>query len=115
MHFGSLEPTGYGDVGCKLTLLFLILVQAAPLDSTASTVPQRCGAGRSANDEIVVCVRRREGVSPYRINQPPAQQTDIPKAKVQLADGVSVSAVTEQADVGGFPSNRVMVRLKFKF
>ena len=39
----------------------------------------------------------------------------MPKAQVRLAPGVSASAETDQADVGGFPSNRMLVRLKFKF
>jgi hypothetical protein len=34
---------------------------------------------------------------------------------VQIAPGVSAAAETEQADVGGFPSNRFLVRFKIKF
>ncbi len=103
---------------CDLPLLFLLMSQAispAPPERISLTVPAPCEAERSVNDEIVVCVRRPDGVSPYRINQSAGPQPQVPKAEVQLANGVSASAETEQADVGGFPSNRVMVRLKFKF
>jgi hypothetical protein len=68
-----------------------------------------------ANDEIVVCARRPAGPHPYRINQPPAAQSSPSKAEVQIAAGVTATAVTEQADVGGFPSNRFLVRFKIKF
>ena len=34
---------------------------------------------------------------------------------MQLDQGLSASAETESYDVGGFPSNRLMVRLKIKF
>jgi hypothetical protein len=99
----------------KLHLLVLVAVQAAASAAPLRidlTVPPPCGAQRAASDEIVVCAN---GSSPYRINQQPARQPDLPKAEVQIADGVLASADTEQADVGGFPSNRVVVRLKFKF
>jgi hypothetical protein len=39
----------------------------------------------------------------------------IPRADAQLSDGVSASADTEDYDVGGRRSNRLMVRLKIKF
>ena len=101
-----------------MTLLFLIMAQAADpaaIDSTASVVPPRCGAERPLNGEIVVCGNRGERTSPYRINQPPAPQEGLPKAQMQIADGVSASAETEQQILGGWPSNRFMVRLKIKF
>ena len=90
-------------------------ISSAPPERISLTVPPPCEAERLFNDEIVVCVRRPQGVSPYRINQSPGPQPQVPNAEVQLANGVSVSAETEQAHIGGFPSNRVMVRLKFKF
>lgn len=103
---------------CNVPLLFLLMFQATgsvPPETIAPGVRPPCEAERSAGDEIVVCARRQEGPSPYRINQPPARQPELPKAQVQLADGVSAGAETEQADVGGFPSNRGMIRLKIKF
>jgi hypothetical protein len=112
------QPTAGRDAESGLALLLLIIVQAAsaaPLESTASAAAPRCEADRPVHEEIVVCAQRQEGSSPYRINQPPARKRGVPKAEVQLADGVAASAETEQADVGGFPSDRVMVRLKIKF
>ena len=90
-------------------------MQAATPEGAAVPIPPSCEARPAGNDEIVVCAGRRDGSSPYRISQPPARQSELPKAEVQIADGVSAGAETEQADVGGFPSNRVMVRLKIKF
>ena len=101
-----------------MPLLFLALAQAAssaPLERTAVTVPPPCEAERSVDGEIVVCAPRQEGLSPYRINPLPARQSGLPKAEVRLAKGVIASAETEQAMVGGFPSNRAVIRLKFKF
>ena len=103
---------------CKLALLFLVLAQAAssaPLEPTALAVAPPCEAQRSVDGEIVVCAPRPEGLSPYRITQLPARQAGIPKAQVRLAKGVIASAETEQAMVGGFPSNRAVIRIKFKF
>jgi hypothetical protein len=37
------------------------------------------------------------------------------KNEVSIANGVAVSAETENADVGGLASNRIMLRLKVKF
>jgi hypothetical protein len=34
---------------------------------------------------------------------------------VQIAPGVSAAAETEQANIIGFPSNRLLLRFKFKF
>ena len=53
--------------------------------------------------------------SPYRINQAVPRQLEPPKAELQLADGLTAAAETENVDVGGFPSNRLMVRFKIKF
>ena len=99
----------------KLHLLVLVAIQAAASAAPVRidlTVPPPCGAQKAASDEIVVCA---DGSSPYRIKQQPVRQPDLPKAEVQIAEGVQASADTEQADVGGFPSNRVVLRLKIKF
>ena len=96
-------------------LLVLVAIQAAASAAPVRidlTVPPPCGARRATNDEIVVCAK---GSNPYRIKQPPAPPSGLPKAQVQIAEGVQASADTEQADVSGFPSNRAVVRLKFKF
>ena len=90
-------------------------VTATPPEKIDLTIRQPCESQKSNDEEIVVCARRADGFSPYRINQPPPRQSDLPKAELQLADGVSAAAETENVDVGGFPSNRLMVRLKIKF
>ena len=59
----------------------------------------------------------RNGVSPYRLQEPEevAEGSALPDAEVKIADGVTADAATEQTDVGGFPSNRIMLGLKIKF
>jgi hypothetical protein len=101
-----------------VTLLLLLVAQAvgsAPAEQIVPAAAPRCRARASSNDEIVVCARRPDGPNPYRINQPPAAPSEPSKAEVQIARGVSAAAETEQADIGGFPSNRLLVRFKIKF
>ncbi len=98
-----------------MQLLFLVAAQAATgaaPERIDLTIPPPCGTARAAGDEIIVCA---PGSRPYRINQPAAGQSELPKAEVRIARGVRASAETEQVDVGGFPSNRVVIRLKFSF
>ena len=100
-----------------MSLLLLLAVQAvgsAPAEQIVPATAPRCEA-RASNDEIVVCARRPDGSNHYRIKQAPAADPGASKAEVQIARGVSAAAETEQADVGGFPSNRLLVRLKIKF
>ena len=77
------------------------------------TIPQPCQQVKT-DEEVVVCAKR--GENPYRLRElPPAKQQALPDAQVKIADGVSAGAETESADVGGFTSNRFMLRLKVKF
>ena len=91
-------------------------VSASPPERVDLTIPQPCAAQRSETDEVVVCANR-SGESPYRLSEvpEPAEGGALPKAEVKVAEGVSAGAETEKADVGGFSSNRAMVRLKVKF
>lgn len=101
-----------------MLLPVFVLAQAItspPPEKIDLTLPQPCETQESKEDEIVVCARRSDGFSPYRINQPMTRQSEPAKAELQLADGVNAAAETENASVGGFPSNRLMVRLKIKF
>jgi len=110
--------TAKAEVERKLPLILVALAQtitSVPPEKIDLTIPRPCETQKSNDDEIVVCARRNDGSSPYRVNQPMPQRSDIPKAEVQLADGVSLGAETENADVGGFSSNRLMARLKIKF
>jgi hypothetical protein len=102
-----------------MSLLLAAVLQAAgasPPERVDLTIPQSCAAQRPETDEVVVCAHRN-GESPYRLTDvpEPAEGEALPKAEVQVAEGVSVGAETEKADVGGFDSNRAMVRLKVKF
>ena len=102
-----------------MSLLLAAVLQAAgasPPERVDLTIPQSCAAQRPETDEVVVCAHRN-GESPYRLTDvpAPAEGEALPKAEVQVAEGVSVGAEMEKADVGGFDSNRAMVRLKVKF
>lgn len=102
----------------RLFPVILALFQAVtsiPPEKIDLTFPQPCRTQESTDSEVIVCGRRNDGSSPYRINQSSVRSTDIPKAEAQIADGVRMSAETENVDVGGTPSNRLMVRLKIKF
>ena len=101
-----------------MLLLIAALAQAvtsATPEKIDLTIPQPCRAQKSSDDEILVCARRDGELSPYRISRQPSRQSDVPKAELQIAGGVAASAEAESADVGGFTSNRAMVRLKIKF
>ncbi len=96
------------------------LVTASPVSEPADkidvTVLRPCKTQETVSNEIVVCARRADGLGPYRIKQlPPNAGSGVPRAEVTLAHGVVASADTERADVGGFPSNRLMVGIKIKF
>jgi hypothetical protein len=77
------------------------------------TVPQPCEPAKGG-EEVVVCANRN-GESPYRLKQPARKERGPAKAQVQVANGVTAGAETENVDVGGFPSNRFILRLKMKF
>jgi len=97
----------------------MILLLAAALQTVAIqrtetidfTMRQPCDG--QSSEEVVVCAKR--GESPYRLKQPAPPPQKTAKAEVTIADGVAASAETESADVGGFASNRLMLRLKVKF
>jgi hypothetical protein len=90
-------------------------VSASPPERVDLTIPQPCQRAEESAGEIVVCANRN-GKSPYRLQETaPAEQAALPKAQANVAEGVSVAAETEEANVGGFVSNRAMIRLKVKF
>ena len=97
-----------------MILLLAAALQTVPVQRSETidfTMPRPCDGQTS--EEVVVCAKR--GESPYRLKQPkPSTQKPL-KAEVTIADGVALSAETENADVGGLASNRVMLRLKVKF
>ena len=99
-------------------MLFLLLaaqaMSASPPERVDLTISQPCAPKAEDSGEVVVCANRN-GESPYRLKDDPPVEEILPKAEVQVAQGASVSAETENADVGGWPSNRVMLNLKVKF
>ena len=115
-EFGVLADK-HARSGGNLVLLLVSMLQsvgAAPRETIDLTIAQPCGSLERAPDEVVVCANR-DGESPYRLKQPPPPPKDIPDARVKIAEGVEASAQTEEVDVGGFPSNRAMIRLKISF
>ncbi len=101
-----------------LSLFLAALMQVAdpaPSRKIDLTTSGTCHTGVTGASEVVVCGRRGDGSSPYRLKKLTPPRSDIPKAEAQLSGGVSASVETENADVGGRPSNRLMVRLKIKF
>jgi hypothetical protein len=89
-------------------------ISASPPERVDLTIPQPCNPAAAAKDEVVVCANKN-GESPYRLREQPTPKKDVPKAELSVAEGVSVAAETESVDVGGFPSERAMIRLKLKF
>jgi hypothetical protein len=85
----------------------------AGFDLAAIKPPAGCDA---AGSDIVVCGRseatraRVKGV-PQGVEAPPA----LPKAEIGVIGALRATAETEAVGVGGFPSNRVMLRLKMPF
>lgn len=97
-----------------LTVSLLQAVQAAPPETIDLTIRQPCETKADNANEIVVC--GRTGSSRYRLNEPLAQrQSDVPKAEVQLANGVTIAAETENSTSGSQPTNRIMARIKIRF
>jgi hypothetical protein len=103
-----------------MAFFFAVMLQAvtaSPPERVDLTIPQPCSAQRpGADGEVIVCANRN-GDSPYRLTDvpEPAEGEALPKAEVKVAEGVSAGVETERTDVGGFDSNRAMVRLKVKF
>jgi len=89
-------------------------ISASPPERVDLTIPQPCRPEAAAKDEVVVCANK-DGQSPYRLTAQPPPKKGVPKAELSVAEGVSVAAETESVDVGGFPSERAMIRLKVKF
>ena len=99
----------------SLSLALAQAVSASPPERVDLTIPQPCQPAAAEDGEVVVCANR-DGSSPYRLQEPlTPQPTATPKAELTVAQGVSVAAESEEADVGGVPTNRGMIRLKVKF
>ncbi len=80
-----------------------------PAPRRAPTV-RRCPAS-DTGDDVVVCGRSADA---DRIGTVPdySRPFTLPQARTDIPGVGTLSAETEQAGVGGFPSNRAMIRLK---
>jgi hypothetical protein len=81
------------------------------------TVPTPCApeAESELAEEIRVCARLADA-SPYRIGRSQVRSAEaLPRAEVALAEGATLSAETESADLGMARAQRAMVRLKITF
>ena len=98
-----------------MLLTFLSLQAVAPAtDPATGYLSDRCRAATPREDEVVVC-GRREGQSPYRIGPQVPTAPELPDARFNISDGVEAKLTAEQGEIGGIPTNRAMITLKFKF
>lgn len=97
-------------------LLLMTIAQPTASISEAESVrltetPCKAGADRGSGD-IVVCAKP----SPtYRIGPVKPAGPALPPAAVKLSGNVAAKVHLENQDVGGFPSNRVMLSFKIRF
>lgn len=95
-------------------MLLLLAAQASqaqpPEPINLLAPPPTCGSD-TGNADVTVCGRRDK--DRYRIRPQYRTPPDegLGRAETRIGN-VGVSAVTEQGDVGGIPTNRVMIRIK---
>lgn len=100
-------------------MILLVAMQAAvagpvlPRPREPST-NHACSPTSAAADEVVVCGRQDQEAFRLRPMPPQYERQAPPKAETSLLGGVG-SVETEQGNVGGFPSSRAMLRMKWKF
>ena len=82
---------------------------------TIDLVKDACASPSSSDADVIVCGRRRDDESRYRIDPALTAPFERAKAEHSFSNGVVAAAETENVDIGGRPSNRVMLRLKIKF
>lgn len=95
-------------------MVFAFLLQsAAAFDLRRLEQPAKCGERRAA-DEIVVC---RSAEEKHRLRALDGERFEEGrlKAETDLAGGARAGVETEQANLNGFPSNRVKVKVKIPF
>ncbi len=95
------------------TLLLITWQAAAGPTLAAPPALQAAPACIVEDDEVLVCGRRG---SPHRLKPlaPRYEKPAVPRATIAVAGG-EIAAEGEAAGVGGFVSNRAMVRLKLPF
>jgi hypothetical protein len=98
-----------------MTELLLALLQATggpvPLEDIKFDLRTLPASDRRADDIVVTARRRDERVRPL----PEVEESAIPTATTGLLGEARIGVVADQASVGGFTSNRAMVRVKVPF
>lgn len=94
----------------------MLALQAGAVAGPVLPVPRRPPTARrcpadDTGDDVVVCGRSADA---DRIGTVPdySRPFTLPRARTDIPGVGTLSAETEQAGVGGFPSNRAMIRLK---
>lgn len=96
-------------------LLFLAEAVAAPVDFDLAKLPRLQGVCRPRDtDQIIVCAPKEKATNRVQ-DLGNADEPYLPKAELKLFGDVKAAVENEAANVGGFPSNRVMMRLKIPF
>ncbi len=99
-------------------MLLLLMTIAQPVAAISAIEPRqltekRCKAGADRETgEIVVCAKPPQD---YRLGPEAPLGPALPPASVKLSGNVAAKIHVEQQDVGGFPSNRVMLSVKLRF
>ncbi|MCA1748207.1 MAG: hypothetical protein ABR601_03505 [Parasphingopyxis sp.] len=98
-----------------IALLALALQSAGP----AASVPHSHACTESpGSEEIVVCARGPDADHyriPEELRDSRDEESSVPRARIGIVDGMAAEVRGEQADVGGFPSQRVFVTLSTVF
>ena len=78
-------------------------------------VARSCAKEADPSDDIVVCGRVDQEQFRLRPLRERTVRLGIPRAETKVLGDLRATAEVEQSDVGGFPSNRLMLRLKLPF
>lgn len=101
-----------------MTLAILLVLAAeasAPSDFDLARLRTSTRACRQAgDDQIVVCATKAKPDERVQVLGS-TDEAILPRAEIGLFGDVKAAVENEAADVGGFRSNRVMVRLKVPF
>lgn len=76
-------------------------------------LPKPCAKTPGQSDEVVVCAQRAVE-EPYRIGPTTEAPPALPEAKIGIGKA-TLAAEAQKGEVGGIPTNRAMITLKFKF
>jgi hypothetical protein len=98
-------------------MLALVLLQAVAgpvLPAAPRPASDRPCPADTSTDEVVVCGRRDNEQFRLRPLAEGPEAWRVPRAQLKVGDA-ALAAETEAASVGGFQSNRLMLRLKLPF